>query len=122
MCKNIRALALLVVLGLACSWTPGFLIAQDNPPDAQAEITDQPADQQAAQQPAEEAAPVLWRQPTNIGSRDLFYGPGGEADAPHTVFTFVEEDLHGTQPKFEVKDENGVKWKVKMGLEARPET
>ena len=30
--------------------------------------------------------------------------------------------MEGTNPKFDVHDENGVKWKVKMGHEARPET
>lgn len=65
---------------------------------------------------------VLWRQPTDIASRNLFYGPGGERDAPHSVFTFVKEDRKGTNPKIVVRDENGVKWKVKLGVEARPET
>jgi len=43
---------------------------------------------------------VLWRNPGDIRSRNLFYGPGGEADAPRTVFTFVKEDMNGTNPKF----------------------
>ena len=30
--------------------------------------------------------------------------------------------MSGTNPKFEVCDENGTKWKVKLGVEARPET
>src|SRR5215469_15144797 len=64
---------------------------------------------------------VLWRQPDDIASRNLFYGPGGEEDAPHSAFTFVKEDLSGTSPKFDVRDENGVKWRVKLGVEARPE-
>src|SRR4029077_11382232 len=58
----------------------------------------------------------------DIASRNLYYGPGGEQDAPHTVFTFEKEDLNGSNPKFDVRDENGVKWKVKLGEEARPET
>src|SRR5579862_5151387 len=65
---------------------------------------------------------VLWRNPTDIASRNLFYGPGGEAHQPGRSFTFVEEDLDGSNPKYEVRDEDGVKWKVKLGLEARPET
>ena len=65
---------------------------------------------------------VLWRDPGDIASRDLFYGPGGQADQPHGQFTFVEEDLDGSNPKFVVRDEDGVKWKVKLGIEARPET
>lgn len=65
---------------------------------------------------------VLWRQPEDIASRDLFYGPGGAKDQPHGTFTFEKEDLDGTSPKFTVRDEDGVKWKVKLGEEARPET
>jgi hypothetical protein len=76
-----------------------------------------------AHEEAKEQAPaVLWRSPDDIKSRNLFYGPGGEKDAPHTLYTFQEEDMKGTSPKFIVRDENGVKWKVKMGHEARPET
>jgi hypothetical protein len=65
---------------------------------------------------------VLWREPTDIRSRNLFYGPGGEKHQPHTTYTFEKEDLDGTNPKFVVRDENGVKWKVKLGVEAKPET
>jgi hypothetical protein len=65
---------------------------------------------------------VLWRNPGDIRSRNLYFGPGGKAHAPHSVFTFIKEDLHGTNPKFDVRDENGVKWRVKLGTEARPET
>jgi hypothetical protein len=69
-----------------------------------------------------EGPAVLWRDSGNIASRDLFYGPGGAAHQPHGRVTFVEEDLEGSNPKFVVRDEDGVKWKVKLGLEARPET
>jgi hypothetical protein len=48
-------------------------------------------------------APVLWRNPVDIRSRDLFLGAGGKEHAPHTVFTFIKEDLHGTSPKFDVR-------------------
>ncbi|MBZ5626527.1 MAG: hypothetical protein LAQ69_48770 [Acidobacteriia bacterium] len=65
---------------------------------------------------------VLWRSPTDMASRDLFWGSGGRQDQPHGPFTFVKEDLDGTSPKFVVRDRDGVKWKVKLGLEARPET
>ena len=63
----------------------------------------------------------LWHDPTDISSRDLYYGPGGKEHAPHTTYTFIKEDLNGTNPKFDVRDENGVKWRVKLGVEARPE-
>src|SRR5215467_13387843 len=66
---------------------------------------------------------VLWSNPADIGSRNLYYGPGGEEDAPSTTtFTYDKEDLNGTSPKFDVRDQDGVKWRVKLGEEARPET
>ena len=71
---------------------------------------------------ATNGAVILWTNPVNIESRDLFYGPGGRDHVPRGTFTFVKEDLHGRSPKFVVKDQDGVKWKVKLGIEARPET
>jgi hypothetical protein len=65
---------------------------------------------------------VLWRDPLDIASRNLFYGLGGKAHEPRGKFTFEKEDMNGTNPKFDVVDEDGVKWKVKMGDEAGPET
>jgi hypothetical protein len=65
---------------------------------------------------------MFWQEPRDIGARNLFYGPGGAEHAPHSTFTFLKEDLKGSNPKFDVEDENGVKWKVKLGSEARPET
>ena len=68
------------------------------------------------------AAPVLWREPTDIASRNLLYGPGGKEHAPtSTTFIFESEDMEGTNPKLVVRDENGVKWKLKTGAEAKPE-
>jgi hypothetical protein len=68
------------------------------------------------------ATPVLWREPGDIASRNLFYGPGGMEHAPHPPFTFEKEDPKGSNPKFDVRDQDGVKWKVKLGTEAKPET
>jgi hypothetical protein len=65
---------------------------------------------------------TLWREPQDIRARNLFYGPGGAEHAPHSTFTFLKEDRKGSNPKFDIEDENGVKWKVKFGSEARPET
>jgi len=64
----------------------------------------------------------LWREPKDIRSENLFYGPGGKEHEPHGPFTFVKEDMDGTNPKYDVRDEEGVKWKIKLGAEARPET
>jgi len=69
------------------------------------------------------AAPaVIWRAPGDIASRDLFWGPGGKDHAPKGAFTFVKEDMNGTNPKFDVTGQDGVKWKVKLGVEARAES
>jgi hypothetical protein len=65
---------------------------------------------------------VLWRNPQDIATRNLFYGPGGEQHQPHGPFLFLKEDLDGSNPKFIVRDQDGVRWKVKLGTEARPET
>ena len=65
---------------------------------------------------------VLWREPADIASRDLFYGPGGKAHEPRGKFTFEAEDMAGSNPKFDVIDQDGVRWRVKLGSEARPET
>ena len=64
---------------------------------------------------------VLWRLPVDIASLNLLYGSGGEDRQPHGPFTFIEEDSEGTNPKIDVRDQDGVKWKVKFGSEARPE-
>jgi hypothetical protein len=67
---------------------------------------------------------VIWRNPGNVSKLNLFYGEGGKSDAPdpHDRFTFLKEDLHGTSPKFDIYDERGRTWRVKLGQESRPET
>ncbi len=64
----------------------------------------------------------LWSEPKDLRSRDLYDGPGGSAHAPQGRLTFLKEDYGGSNPKFEVRDEQGAKWKVKLGQEARSET
>lgn len=87
-----------------------------------------------AQQVAESQAPrpepksasglpaVLWRDPGDIASRDLRYGPGSKERTPAGKFKFLQEETGGAQPKFDVEDEQGVRWRVKVGPEARAET
>jgi hypothetical protein len=67
---------------------------------------------------------IMWREPVDIKSRDLFYGIGGRKGAPDssTPFTFVKHSESGTQKKVIVKDVHGHEWTVKFGREARPET
>jgi hypothetical protein len=65
---------------------------------------------------------ALWREPTDIRTRDLFYGPGGKANEPQGDFKFIKEDPSGSNPKFDVEDRLGNKWRVKLGNEAQSET
>jgi hypothetical protein len=64
---------------------------------------------------------VLWSDPGSVPKRDLYHGPGGQDHAPKGMFTFLAEDMNGSNPKFDVVDQEGVKWTVKLGEEARPE-
>jgi hypothetical protein len=67
-------------------------------------------------------ARALWQARTNVGALDVFDGPGGKGHRPPRAgFKFVEEDVGGSNPKFTVSTPNGIKWKVKLGIEARPE-
>jgi hypothetical protein len=67
--------------------------------------------------------PVLWRNPGNIKSRDLFLGPGGAQMKPDTSnITFIKDDKGGYSPKFRVRDGSGREWVAKLGKEAQSET
>src|ERR1700690_961397 len=59
----------------------------------------------------------IWQDLGDISALNLTYGAGGKAHAPdpNGTFTFVEEDLAETSPKFVVTDAQGVRWKVKLG-------
>jgi len=68
------------------------------------------------------ALPVIWQDRGDIASLDLSSGAGGRQREPAAEFTFVEASASGTSPKFVVEDEHGVRWKVKLGEEAKAET
>ena len=67
---------------------------------------------------------ILWTEPTDIESRDLFYGIGSSQGTPDLSgkFTFVRRSTAGTSEKIIVKDDKGRSWTVKFGPEARVET
>ena len=67
--------------------------------------------------------PILWQQPDNISSRDLFLGPGGEAMRPDLRrITFIKEEKGGYSKKYRVRDGSGHEWVAKIGKEAQSET
>lgn len=85
-------------------------------------LCSRPAVQAAKERDFPAGPAVLWNDPGDVSARDLFYGSGGKEHVPQGPFTFVKEDLNGTNPKFVVRDAGGHKWKVKLGNEAQPET
>jgi hypothetical protein len=65
--------------------------------------------------------PVLWRDPGDISTRDLRYGPGSAELAPVAPFTYVKQDMIGASPKVHVMDARGVRWVAKLGVESKSE-
>lgn len=66
----------------------------------------------------------IWKQPAGATSLNLIYGDGGADDAPdpNGSYKFLKEDLNQTSPKFDVEDERGRTWRVKLGQEPQSET
>ncbi len=69
-------------------------------------------------------AEVIWRDPGDISALNMTYGAGGleHAPDPNGTFTFIKEDIEGTNPKLDVEDAAGVHWRVKLGEESQTET
>jgi len=66
--------------------------------------------------------PTLWQEPSDIASRNLYLGPGGEAMKPTlSKVTFIEEKESAASAKFRVRDGSGREWLVKIGGEAQAE-
>src|SRR6201988_1478131 len=67
--------------------------------------------------------PILWQQPTDIGSRNLLLGPGGTSMRPDLRrIMFIKEEKGGYSKKYRVRDGSGREWVVKIGKEAQSET
>jgi hypothetical protein len=62
---------------------------------------------------------VIWQDRGDASALDLVGGAGGKEHEPGNAFTFIEESSGGTSAKFEVRDEHGITWKVKLGEEAK---
>lgn len=75
--------------------------------------------------PNPEQMAEFWVEPTDLASRDLFWGPGGRENAPKADgrWEFVSRDNKtlGYSPGFDVKDERGIEWSAKQGKEAQSE-
>jgi hypothetical protein len=66
--------------------------------------------------------PELWVDPGDMRSLDLFHGAGGPDRAPRgPSFTFLARDTGGFSPGWDVRDDGGTEWSVKLGPEAQSE-
>jgi hypothetical protein len=72
--------------------------------------------------PKKSGAPVLWADPGAVERLDFVAGAGGHANFPTPPFTFIEENLSGSNPKVRVSDAKGNRWNVKFGSEVNAET
>ncbi|HZG51857.1 MAG TPA: hypothetical protein VEZ40_06965 [Pyrinomonadaceae bacterium] len=76
-----------------------------------------------AKKPMPAGTPVMWREPTDIATRDLFLGSGGEAGKPDlSRLTLIEKVEGGFSEKYRVKDAAGREWVAKVSREAQSET
>jgi hypothetical protein len=67
--------------------------------------------------------PVMWTEPTDIASRNLYYGAGGKEMMPDlSRVTFIEEEKGGYSTKYRVRDGRGRVWVAKLGKEAQTDT
>jgi hypothetical protein len=63
----------------------------------------------------------IWEDRGPIQNLDLYWGNASPDRAPVGPFTFVKEDLGGTNPKAIVRDARGVRWGVKWDKEVQAE-
>jgi len=69
-----------------------------------------------------DATPMLWQEPSDIATRNLLLGPGGEVMQPDlSSVTFIEKQKGGHSTKYRVRDAQGRVWVAKVGKEAQPE-
>jgi hypothetical protein len=99
-----------------------FMLSASSP--AQPKDQEKNRDKAEMQEIAAHLPAVIWRDPGEVASLNLLYGAGGKEHAPdpNGNFVFVKEDIKGTSPKFDVKDDQGIEWKVKLGQEPKSET
>ena len=59
---------------------------------------------------------VLWQQPTDLATRDVYYGPwgSGRAPEPKAIYTLVERKHSGVNLGMTIVDPQGREWSVKQ--------
>ncbi len=66
---------------------------------------------------------VLWQEPSDIATRDLYWGQGGKEMQPDLRrVTLIKKEPGGYSIKYRVKDASDHEWVAKLGKEAQSET
>src|SRR5712692_1508896 len=69
-----------------------------------------------------DAKSILWQEPTDIATRDLFLGPGGDSMKPDlSKVTFIADETRSYSTRYRVRDGAGNEWIAKLGKEAQAE-
>ena len=113
-CTKSRYRSLLIVLMLVLSFSAA---AQDQ--------TDkkEKSDKSKTEKKELTGKPVMWREPTDLESRNLLLGAGGDEMKPDiSRLTFIEQKTGGFSTKYRVRDAKGNEWIAKIGKEAQTDT
>ena len=114
LCTKSRYGSLLIVLMLALSFSA---VAQDQ------KDKEKKSDKSKAEKKELTGKPVMWREPTDLESRNLLLGAGGEQMKPDiSKLTFIEQKTGGFSTKYRVRDAQGNEWIAKIGKEAQTDT
>jgi len=120
--KSIPALILALTLS-ACAFAAGRGADQGAAQQSEPKKEQQEAKKDEKKEAPPQGTPVFWQEPTDISSRNLLLGPGGEEMKPDLKQVIWEETMpEGYSVKWRVRDASGKKWVVKVGNEAQPET
>ncbi|TMP96170.1 MAG: hypothetical protein E6L09_15415 [Verrucomicrobia bacterium] len=64
------------------------------------------------EQEVPDGIPSLWRRPSDVAARDLYWGPGGKSLQPDlTRVTLIEKEKGGYSTKYRVRDASGREWR-----------
>jgi hypothetical protein len=70
-----------------------------------------------------QGTPVFWKTPSDISSRDLYLGPGGDRMKPDLRrIKFIKDEKTGHSKKYRIRDAAGRVWVAKLGNESQSET
>ena len=108
MFRGVRIKRLVILAIFSFSLSSGAIVAQEKSKE---------------KKPMPQGTPVLWKDPGDIATKDMFLGPGGEAMKPDiSNITFLKDEVGGYSAGFRVRDGAGNIWVAKLGKEAQPET